>query len=206
MSDFLSRRSGWRFLAGLGVMIACMGVRIPEALAASNLRVEWNQGQLSVSAEGVTLGRLLGEIREQTGVAFALSGDDAGKTVSAQFRELPLTEGIRKVLGSLPHSMIFDAQGRLSRVLILGGTGSATGDPVEKGPGKARSTPASEKPEEVSASAEAGAGTTDATSFGVRPPPKSLSVKPSQVDIQIRGSFEIGGSVGSSERRGPSPR
>jgi hypothetical protein len=190
---------GW-----MGILIACMGIGILSSHAASLMLVEWEEGRLSVVAEGVPLSQVLGEIRERTGVGFAVSAEIADKIVSAQCRALPLVEGITKVLGSLDHSLVFDAQGRLVKVVIRDARAVSDGHSAKKGLEDGRAD--SDDPAAASTGLETGSSPADPMPPRVRPRAKSPSAAPSQVDIQIRGSFEVGGTVRSSDGRGPFPR
>jgi hypothetical protein len=70
----------------------------PPKPAARKAIVTFKDGRLSVNAQGSSLGILLQEISRRARIAVAGPGGDEGQTVSLQFQNLPLEEGLRQVL------------------------------------------------------------------------------------------------------------
>lgn len=69
----------------------------PTALAQKLLKVEWNEGRLSVMAEKTALSDILREVARQTGLEVrGLEG--LQEEVSVRFADLPLDEALRKLL------------------------------------------------------------------------------------------------------------
>lgn len=82
--------------------------------------VEVNGDQLSVRAEGMALGKLLVAVEKMTGVQFWLDKSMAEEKVFLDFKGLPISEGIEKIIYPLNSALIHDGTGKLRRVIILG--------------------------------------------------------------------------------------
>jgi len=82
--------------------------------------VEVNGDRVSVQADGVPLGELLVAVEELTGVHFRFDELMAKRATFVDFKDLPLSEGIKKMVFPLNCAMIYDDADRLRRVVILG--------------------------------------------------------------------------------------
>lgn len=83
-------------------------------------RVEVDGDRLSVRAEGMGLGDLLMAVEEVTDVQFVFDGLVTEKKVFLDFEDLPLSEGIKKMIFPLSCAMIYDEMDKLRKVVILG--------------------------------------------------------------------------------------
>jgi hypothetical protein len=112
-------RLGLRILLPLVVAVA-----VQPALLASETNtgcsVEYVDGRLTVEADKVSLGLLLAQIREKTGVEFVLSGEQSEKTVSVRLGPLPLAEGLEKMLSHFNHALLLGPSNEPVKVFILG--------------------------------------------------------------------------------------
>jgi hypothetical protein len=87
--------------------------------------LEFTGDTLSASVERVKLGIVLEQIERETRIWFKGSRGVFEKEVTAEFSDLALEEGIRKILRSLSlnHSCIFDSQRQLIGVYLYGEAG-----------------------------------------------------------------------------------
>jgi len=69
--------------------------------------IEWGAGRLSVSAERVPLAQILGEVARRTGIE--VQGLDAlQEPVSVRFADVPLREGLEKLLAQRDYAILGD--------------------------------------------------------------------------------------------------
>jgi hypothetical protein len=95
--------------------------------AANNSHpVEVNGDQLSVQADGIPLGELLIAVEDLTDIHFDSDELMAKRETFLDFKDLSLSEGIKKMVFPLNCAMIYDDTDRLRRVVILGNS-SASG-------------------------------------------------------------------------------
>jgi hypothetical protein len=95
------------------------------ASAEASLKVEWHDGRLSVDAERMPLSSVLKEISRRTALEFSGIGPEVlQEEVSVIFTQLPLRDGVRRLLGQLNYAIVEErsASGESSsaRVLIFG--------------------------------------------------------------------------------------
>lgn len=93
---------------------------------------------LSLDARGEPLGEVLRKISKDTGYHISTDSEWAGLPVSVSFKNLPMDQGLRRILAKLNHSIVFnDAEQRISIVIKslnnseefpIGGMGNAVND------------------------------------------------------------------------------
>src|SRR2546425_8641724 len=97
------------------LIVAVMLATLP-ALAA-DLEVRWANGRLSVKASGEPLGTVLREIARQTGVV--IQGADAlSEPVVSDFGEVPLAEGLRRLLRGQNYLIVEQSRKRRSQPAV----------------------------------------------------------------------------------------
>ena len=101
-------------IAFLFLMILCC------QLYAESTRVAFTKNGLTIHAQRIALGDLLETVAEATGVQFVVDKEVARTTVTLDFEDAPLSDGIKRILSSQNHAMIEDDAGRLSRVFVFG--------------------------------------------------------------------------------------
>jgi len=118
--------------------------------AQPGLRVDVHEGRLTVRADQVPLYSILSAIGVQTDLELAVpdAGESAGPLVTVDFEGLPLEEGIQRLLQrhltQSSYVLVFDAEGRLAAVHIVGGASSGPAPPpagastASRGAGPAR--------------------------------------------------------------------
>ena len=111
-------RTGWRWAIACVLLLFVSGT-----FAQAPLVVEWNAGRLSVSADHTPLAQVLREVASRTGIE--VHGlDRLRERVSVRFANLPLREGLDKILAHQDYAMLGDvsAQGgdQSATLVVLG--------------------------------------------------------------------------------------
>ena len=77
-------------------------------------------GTISANLKEIPLGEILDQIKEHGNIWF--KGDEAllEEKVSVQFKDLPLEEGVKRILASINHVLVFDAKGGLEGLILFG--------------------------------------------------------------------------------------
>lgn len=85
---------------------------------------------LSLDARGESLGEVLKKISNNTGYSITVDPEWTGLPVSGSFKNLPVNQGLRRILANLNHSIFFDdANQRISIVIksFINGEENPTG-------------------------------------------------------------------------------
>lgn len=118
----MSRRPGW--------LLALWAL---AATAAAAGRVHYADGRLSAAFSGVEPKAALEELARATGVEFALVADRLAP-LTAQVRDLPLEQGLRRLLAGYNYILLYDTgpdgSRRPARVLVLSEGREAAPPPV----------------------------------------------------------------------------
>ena len=89
-------------------------------LIAPSLAMETSDEPVfSLTAEAEPLGDLLQDITRQTGYQFTLNGRWQDHPVSAAITNLPLEEGLKRLLRSLNHTIIWESDRRIT-IMVFG--------------------------------------------------------------------------------------
>ena len=70
------------------------------------LLVEYNRGLLTLSVENVSLKHVLTAVAEQTGISVWYLRD-SGKPITTDFNDLPLQQGLRRILRGMNYALIY---------------------------------------------------------------------------------------------------
>jgi len=111
---------------GLLIIMCCVSTGFAETAIRSSARTSDGPGVLikngvvSVNCDNIPLEKILRQIEEQGNVWF--KGDESlfKERVSVQFKGLSLEDALKRVLASFSYSLIFDAKGRPSGLIIVG--------------------------------------------------------------------------------------
>jgi clan AA aspartic protease (TIGR02281 family) len=97
----------------LGLAVSCL------AVAAE--RIEYRDGRLSVDLERVPIARVLAILEARARLRYQLDPSVSGR-ISARFADLPLEEGVRRLLSGYSHVLVLDeaAEPTVGRVIVLG--------------------------------------------------------------------------------------
>jgi hypothetical protein len=116
----------------------------PVVPAAESPRIEvtYRDGSLSVRSSGASLHAVLVEISRRTGVDIALetglAKPLAEETVAVDFEDVPLEDGLRRLLGPRSTILLYDARGLTEVRIYVEGTGAFRSVRPATGPGGAR--------------------------------------------------------------------
>jgi hypothetical protein len=79
-----------------------------------------------VQAMGVPLGELLEAIEQETGIQFEVDEGILQEKIFVDLTDLPFSEGIKKILPSLNHAILYGPSGKIRKVVLIG-QGKASG-------------------------------------------------------------------------------
>jgi hypothetical protein len=122
------------FVAGL--IVSCiLGFSLYQnGLCAEAVSVK--DGLVSVNLKDSSLLEVARDIEKQSGVWFR--GDETlfQEKISVSFNDLPLEEGLKRILANLNYSLMFDAKNNVAGVMVMG-----EGTPAGAQPGRPGTTP-----------------------------------------------------------------
>jgi hypothetical protein len=120
-------------LASLAISMAML-VSLPFAASATQadgLDIQVVDGQISINAEAVGLGRFLNLFDRVTGTESTVPAELENRNVSVQFHALNLAQAVRKIFEGLPLDYVVLEQGRIVVTAVSGTlTAGAGGVPV----------------------------------------------------------------------------
>lgn len=87
-------------------------------VAAAQASVDWSNGLLSVKARGQPLSAVMREVEARTGIVVK-NGTKLVGTVTRDFDQLPLVEGLRQLLSSHNYLVVEGARQRTAVVIVL---------------------------------------------------------------------------------------
>ena len=124
------------------------GIWIAPPLSWSQ-SVSIRDGLISVDLRDTPLVSVAGDIERLSGISF--KGDDSlvEERVSVAFKDLPLEQGIKRILATLNYSFLFDSRGEISEVVIMSeGSAPAASEPqIRRAPvRRAPPAPARQRP------------------------------------------------------------
>jgi hypothetical protein len=83
------------------------------------------KGQImSAELQGVPLRLILEKLKREKGIWYKGGEPGLGEKVSIRFKDLPLEEGLRRILSRVSHVLFFDRENELVGLVILGEKGS----------------------------------------------------------------------------------
>ncbi len=123
-------------LASVAILIAsiAMSISLPSAAYAAQadgLDIQVVDGQISIDAEAVGLGRFLNLFDRVAGTESTVPAELENRNVSVQFHALDLAQAVRKIFEGLPLDYVVLEQGRIVVTAVSGTlTAGAGGVPV----------------------------------------------------------------------------
>jgi len=107
-------------------LIAVMSCLLLAPLPVLGETVNIKDGRISVDIKDASLAGIARDIEKQSGILF--KGDESllEEKISVSFKDLPLEQGIKRILANVNYSLIFDSRGEVSEVKIMS-EGSDTG-------------------------------------------------------------------------------
>ena len=113
--------------ASLVLLISCY-LLVPIFAGAESVTIQ--NGRMSADLKEASLVGVAKDIEKLSGIAF--KGDESllEEKVSVSFKDLPLEEGIKRILANMNYSLMFDKRGEVSVVMIMSeGSGSGASQP-----------------------------------------------------------------------------
>ncbi len=108
------------FTTMLGVLLLLL-LLPPEVFGEiGQLELDFNGETCSLDAAKVPLKTVLAKIKDEKGVWLKVSQSSAEETISLRFRDLPIREGIERILRNFNYSLHFNQNGKLLGATILG--------------------------------------------------------------------------------------
>jgi hypothetical protein len=109
----------------LVLVIICLSLA-PLFAGAESVTIQ--NGRMSVDLKEASLLGVAKDIEKQSGIAF--KGDESllEEKVSVSFKDLPLEQGIKRILANMNYSLMFDNRGEVSEVMLMS-EGSGSGAP-----------------------------------------------------------------------------
>lgn len=106
------------------LILLALALAAAPALHADNSQIDYRNGQLSAQFTVASLDAALTRIAEKTGITFSINpGAEDGSTVSADFDQRPLEEGLRTLLNGYNYMMLYETGNngskQVSRVIVL---------------------------------------------------------------------------------------
>ena len=108
-----------RYLQILLLAVFLLTASIPSLYAQDSMQIELKGKTISAEIKNVPAGKVLQYLKEHNILWF--QGDEPllNKKISTSFENLSLTEGLRRILISFNHAMIFDKAGNLRGLVLV---------------------------------------------------------------------------------------
>ena len=100
------------------VVLSGIGLASNGSVASPNVAIVGDR--ISVQAMGVPLGELLEAIEQETGIQFEVDEGILEEKIFVDLADLPLSEGIKKIIPSLNHAIVYGPSGKIRRVVLIG--------------------------------------------------------------------------------------
>jgi len=119
----------------LTLIVASLLVFLSSAISVAEegyIDLDFGNGTLSANIKEAPLRAVIGEIEKQKkGIWFRIwlkeSKVSLDEKVSMQFKNLAIRDGLKRILSTMNHSLIFDNHGKLLGVFLLGKPARARG-------------------------------------------------------------------------------
>jgi hypothetical protein len=113
------------------IALVAMPISLPSAAQADGLDIQVVDGQISIDAEAVALGRLLKFFDRVAGTESTVPTELENRNVSVQFHALDLAHAVKKIFEGLPLDYVVLEHGRIVVTAVAGTlTAGAGGVPV----------------------------------------------------------------------------
>jgi hypothetical protein len=88
------------------------------------IKINFTGSSMSVRLEDAPLDLILAELKRQKGIWFNWNESLANETISIQFKDLSIEEGLSRILSHISHALIFDQNKQLSGMFIISNEGT----------------------------------------------------------------------------------
>lgn len=104
----------------------CLGFPPSSSPGTEAIGLELRGQTVSAELEGVSLRLVLEKLEKEKGIWFRGDESVLDEEVSIRFKDLPLHEGLRRILFTINHVLVFDEKERLVGLFIIGKKNTAS--------------------------------------------------------------------------------
>jgi hypothetical protein len=108
-----------RILAALTMCSLALSVSLPASAAGWDIDLTIEGEVLSARLRGVPLKAVLETLERERGIWFKGNSLLLDERITVQFTDLPLEEGLNRILAPMNYSLVFDRNGRLVGVIVV---------------------------------------------------------------------------------------
>ena len=120
VANILKQRGCFLLLFVPIVSLILLGPQVQASMNNTNSSLEFlDNSRLTLIAEGIPLGTLLGKIQEKTNLELQIPENLLKQPIFASFQSLPLNEAIRRILHGLSYVCIFDSNGNVEKIITF---------------------------------------------------------------------------------------
>lgn len=98
----------------------CLNSYVSAEPTSDKAGFQIKDGKISANLINASLRDIVDKITAQGVIWSEVNTDPSDYKVSAQFADIPLDEGLKRILKGMNHSLVYNADGRIARVFILG--------------------------------------------------------------------------------------
>lgn len=123
------------------LMFFCLGSLLSPSSGKEEIALELRGQVMSAELQGVSLRLILERLKREKGIWF--KGDESAleESISIRFKDLPLHEGLRRILSNINHVLVFDQERGLVGLFILGKKDPGKRSPRDVGVAAGKSRP-----------------------------------------------------------------
>jgi hypothetical protein len=108
-----------RILAALTICSLILSVFLPAPVAGWDIDLTIKGEVLSARLAGIPLKAVLEKLERERGIWFKGNSSLLDETITVQFADLPIEEGLNRILASMNYSLVFDRNERLVGVIVV---------------------------------------------------------------------------------------
>lgn len=101
-------------------LVICFYSNVTAEPPLKRAELHITDGKISAMLVNTTLRDIISQAKAQYDIWFKAGEELSGYKVSVQFTDIPLNEGLRRILKGMNHSLVYYADGRVAGVFILG--------------------------------------------------------------------------------------
>lgn len=123
------------------LMFFCLGSFLSPSSGKEEIGLKLTGEAMSADLQGVSLRLILERLKRKKGIWF--KGDESAleESISVRFKDLPLHEGLRRILSNINHVLVFDQERGLVGLFVLGKKVPGRRAPRDGGVGAEKSPP-----------------------------------------------------------------
>ncbi|OQX10860.1 MAG: hypothetical protein BWK80_45330 [Desulfobacteraceae bacterium IS3] len=114
----------------LAVFIFFIFTGFPALSEAGKADIKFKGEMLSADIQNAPLKEVTEKIGKEKGIWFKGEESLFEEKVSVRFTDIPLEQGLKRILGNLNHSIVFDKNSNVQGILIVGTSAGKGGKPV----------------------------------------------------------------------------